>query len=750
MLMKRISTLLFALTAMLTLPLTANAEDYVFDFQNNTLNLPVGEGASFTDGALTAPVTVGEVTLTSVQGDAVYPAIMMKDNKGVISLNVYKNGAIKLSAAEGKAVTKIAATMKSKTFGQMTASTGTTNENVWEGNATEVTFSASALMSIWKLEVTTAAENGETVKPVVVSYDVEAANIAAFNTTEDSKLVKLTLKDARVNGKKDSDYYVEDASGAVVIKGISLTVGTLLNGYIVGTKNTSDVDYVNDPSQALEYQLTATDASTFEATPTTLTGTVMTITDACTQANYGKLVTIENVTITGTGQNKTLTDANGNTMKARDYFAVLPDDYTWPENAKSITGVLIYYMTGWFLMPLSADAIKAAGVQPTSVTFTFDGSLHTVGTKIGDTAGYIYNETFTVDNVQLQLVSGSAQTRIYADANRGTCLTMYKEYATMTFRAPEGYAIQQIDFTAAGSSDIKSFTASSGTINGMTWTGNAEGVRFLNGATPYLANAIVTLAEKTAETVALEGLPYVACDNIAAFNALEAGSYAKVMLNDAEITGISADGISTAWIQDATGGCWIQFTSFMKDLKENNKVNGYVYVVKRFTSGNTQMKETEDTPSSEFTLSPIDGPTVIEGTLAEVNVPANLNKVVKISGASFVATSATEGTLTQGDAEITVKNGTATANQQLHKITDTWVKDETKLDNVTIVAILVAQSNTKNQLLPISMTTTATGIAKVNSDLANGKAAIYNLQGMRQTRLTKGLNIVNGQKVMVK
>ena len=65
--MKRISTLLFALTAMLTLPLTANAEDYVFDFQNNTLNLPVGEGASFTDGALTAPVTVGEVTLTSVQ-----------------------------------------------------------------------------------------------------------------------------------------------------------------------------------------------------------------------------------------------------------------------------------------------------------------------------------------------------------------------------------------------------------------------------------------------------------------------------------------------------------------------------------------------------------------------------------------------------------------------------------------------------------------------------------------------------------
>ena len=113
----------------------------------------------------------------------------------------------------------------------------------------------------------------------------------------------------------------------------------------------------------MEYQLTATDASTFTATETTLEGTVMAMTEAAAQANYGRLITFENVTISGGGQNKTLTDADGHTFKARDYMGTLPTDYTWPVSASKITGVVIYYMTGWFLMPLSADAIVATDAQ---------------------------------------------------------------------------------------------------------------------------------------------------------------------------------------------------------------------------------------------------------------------------------------------------------------------------------------------------------------------------------------------------
>jgi hypothetical protein len=406
-------------------------------------------------------------------------------------------------------------------------------------------------------------------------------------------------------------------------------------------------------------------------------------------------------------------------------------------------------MTGWFIMPISADAIIAAGEQPLSVTFAFDSSLHEVGEKITDPKGYMNNESFLIDGVLLQLVGGSAPSRIYNDANRGVCLTMYKEYATMTFRAPTGYAIEKIEFTAAGASDIKGFTASSGAIDGMTWTGNAEGVRFQNGATPYLASATVSLIAKTDETVALEGIPYVACENIAAFNALENGTYAKVTLTDAEIVGMSADGSSTMWIQDATGGCWMQYTSLIdKYLTEGNKVNGFFYVVKRTASSNPQMKEAEDTPESEFTQEPIGSYTMVEGTLAEVNVAANLNKVVKITDATLEETTAALGTLTQGDASIAVNNGTETANQQMHKIAE-WSKD-TKLEHITIVAILVAKSSTENQLLPITITSDASGIRDINAETMAQQTVIYNMQGIRQSRLTKGLNIVNGRKVIIK
>lgn len=584
------------------------------------------------------------------------------------------------------------------------------------------------------------------------AQDVEAANIAQFNAVEDGKVVKLTLTDARVNASLYNVFYVEDASGATAIKGVNLTVGTKLNGYIVGKKGTEDVDYVNTPSQGLEYSLTVEDPSlsSYTSSAAEMVGTPMTIAEASAQANYGKLVTISDVTITqiGTGYNKQLEDADGKTMRTRDLFGVLPDGYTWPNKASKITGVVLFYMTGWFLIPISQDAIVAEGAQPTSVTFDFTtDALHAVGTNINDKAGWILNDEFLVDNVLLQITAGSAPSRIFKDTNRGNCLSMYKEYATLTFTAPAGYAIVKIDFTYAGTGTLN-FTATPAGLEGNTWTGNAEGVRFLNNATPYLANAVVTLAPKNDATVAFPAINYTECANIAAFNALENGAYAKVMLADAEITGMSADGYSTIWLQDATGGCWMQYTTLIeKYLQEGNKVNGFFYVVKRVTSGNPQMKEAEDTPKSEFTQTPFGEPAIIEGTLAEVNVAANLNKVVKISGANLAETSATAGTLTQGDATIAVNNGTATANQQLHKIAE-WAKD-TNLENIDMVAILVAKSTTENQLLPISITTGGTGIAEVNA--ANAEhVVIYNLQGVRQSRLQKGINIVNGKKVVIK
>lgn len=370
---------------------------------------------------------------------------------------------------------------------------------------------------------------------------------------------------------------------------------------------------------------------------------------------------------------------------------------------------------------LTADQIKQVMEAKSQVLFDFSDPnfRENIGTALNDVNGNIYNETFTVDGTALQITCGAAPTKIYVDANRGQNLVTYKDYTTLTFRAPEGMAITDITFTAAGNSNINSMTASSGTITGMSWTGNAEGVRFSQGATSYMANAIVTLAVKTAETATLPAITYTDCANIAAFNALENGTYAKITLTDAEITGKSADGYTTVFIQDASAGAWIQYTTLNDQLNEKTKVNGTVYTVKRVASGNPQLKEAEDTPNSSVTSTALSEYTMVEGTLAEVNVAANQNKVVKITGASFVATSATAGTLTQGDVTIDVNNGTATANQQLHKIADEWVKDETKMENVTIIAILVAKSASVNQLLPISMEEVAVSTADATFDFQN-------------------------------
>ena len=743
--MKKLFTLLFVfLTA-----LSASAEEITFDFENNNGNWPVGEGANFADGNLTQPLVVDGVSLTGIQGDATQPCRLMQDNSGITALYVYKLGSIKFNAPEGKALTTIAVTMKSGTF-DLTANNGAVADNAWTGNATEVVFNHanSGNRQMLKIVVTIADENGETVKPGAVTYDTEVADIAAFNAIEDGKVAKLTLTNARVNGVKGSNYYVEDATGATVIKGVELTAATALNGYIIGTKAT-DVS-VDMNNVMVEHQLSATDATTFEATTTTLAGTVMTASEAAVQANYGRLITLENVSISGSGKNKTLKDADGNELaiKARDYMGVLPTDYVWPEAASKITGILIYYITGWFLMPISADAIVAAGVQPTEVTFAFNESLHKVGTKLTDPEGFIFNETFTVDNVALQVTAGSAQSAIYADNSRGTCLAMFPMYAMMGITAPEGYAVTKIEFTQAGAGDLN-MTPMVGTVEDHTWTGNADVVYFTmpqKQGTAYLAKATITLAEKNAETVTAQ-IDYTECANIAEFNALEDGTPAKLTLTNAEVIGISANGYGTAWIQDATGGCMAQYTSIIGSLQEKTRINAVFYTIVRKNSGNAQMKEAIHSQDGSIAIEYINEYTTAEGTLAEVNVAANKNKVVKISGATLTMTSATAGTLTQGDATIDVNNGNETANQQLHKI-ENWTKDTT-LENITIVAILTGKSDTVNQLLPISITEGTNGISNVNAADVKG-LQIYNLQGIRLNSVQKGLNIVNGKKVVIK
>lgn len=752
--MKLYSTLILFLTALLVLPLTANAQDAVFDFENNAMGLPVGEGQTFTDGALNSPVTVGEVTLTSVQGEAFYPAIMMKDNNGVVSLNVYKNGAIKLNAAEGKALVKVVATMKgTKVFSQMTASTGAITENTWEGNATEATFSASALMSFLKLEVTIAAKNDETVEPVVETFDLEVDNIGAFRAAEDGKLIRLALNGAQVNTIDDifNFAYVEDATGAIEISGIPLTAGTKLNGYVIGTKSSDNLDF-SDPDFGKEIKLAATTGETFTAEATLLVATPVEVAAIGTAENHGRLMVISDVEIRKEGRFYYAYQGQDK-LQVKDAFSVLPADYQWPENAKSITGLVTFNGARFQIAPLKADDIAGEVAGETTALFDFanNNGQWPLGTSEDTNAGNLEGVALSMNDVALTFVSSPTMpTRYYVNGDRGPQLQLIKG-GQMRVTAKEGYAITAVQVTpnkttnAATGADVVNVNwtvdKGEGTLasDKLSWTGNATSIRFNATGATYVNAIEVTMAPADETTVDPEADTYTSLpESLAEFNALADGTLAILTLKDAVVTA----GMVNEWgfyLQDATAGAHFYCTGM--NYPAGTKLNGKVWVKKSKQTMGSRIAMTEETNGDNLTATDDGTYEPVTGMIAEVNVAANVLKVVKLTGVDVKGTKETEATITDAaGSTLTVNNG---KNNYYPYVYQT---DLTTIDyqNAEVEGILLGG----NKLIPFYITI-ASGIDEINTvDLKD--AVVYNLQGIRQKSMQHGLNIVNGKKIMVK
>ena len=585
-------------------------------------------------------------------------------------------------------------------------------------------------------------------------YDVEVATIAAFNATEDGKVVKLTLTNAQVNANNYGTYYVEDATGATAIKGTALTVGTKLNGYIVGTKGTEDVDYVNTPSQGLEYSLTVSNVSlsSFEATATDLVATEMTIAEAATQANYGRLVTLHDVTITaiGNGRNKELADGEGNTMRTRDIFGVFPENYEWPTSAQKITGLLLFYTNGWYLIPLSTDAIVSGELEiPTVAEFDFlNNNLDLpIGNAENANAGNLGGKSVTHGDVTISFVNSSTMpTRYYFNAGKNQLQVIAG--GQLRFTAAAGSAITKIEIIPVAASNNKwDVDGDVGTLSEdkLTWEGNTTTVRFTATGALYLTNIVVTTEVADAGTITpADNEEYVEVASLAEFNALAKGTLVKLNLTDAVVT----SGMVNDWgyyVQDATAGAHFYCTGL--DFEVNDALNGYVYAKKDFNQPGPRIAMTEKTNAENLTVTHNATYAPIEGTLAEVVKAANNNRVVKLTGVTVKGTAETEAIITSGEETLAISNGKTNYAPYVYQ------EDLTNIDysSATIVGIL--WSNTAGntyKLYPLSITEgSGTGIETVNAANADN-VNIYNLQGVRLNQLQRGLNIVNGRKVMMK
>ena len=217
------------------------------------------------------------------------------ETKNGTELRVY-NGTITVKAAAGKVLNKIEF-VKSDKWGGVTADNGTLDGQTWTGEAETVVFTVETQCRITSISATVSD---------AASAETEVANIAGLKTLSDGTSVKLALNNTKVTvhemGMRGSTIIIEDESGAIslvssmfdpgiadVLPDAFDSAGKVLNGYLYCT-------YVNDGFGTVGISTSdKTAESEIEATQAEIIPTVMTISEACTEANDSRFVEFQNV-----------------------------------------------------------------------------------------------------------------------------------------------------------------------------------------------------------------------------------------------------------------------------------------------------------------------------------------------------------------------------------------------------------------------------------------------------------------------
>lgn len=390
-----------------------------------------------------------------------------------------------------------------------------------------------------------------------------------------------------------------------------------------------------------------------------------------------------------------------------------------------------------------------------NLTYGQNGTVEQV--KAGDLTG----KSITKDNVVLNFVSApTIPTRYFLNGSRGL---QYQSQSGAQLRvtAPSGSAVTKIVFTGNPSVNAKtgvtsyqnSWTANKGggTLTAanqetQTWTGNAESVRLVSG-TSYIDAITVTIEAANNETILRANETpdtYTEVSDLAAFNAAANNALVKLTLNNAIITSgmVNEEGF---YVQDATGGAHFYYTGL--EFEVNDVLNGTIYVKKNNQTLGARIAQTEETSKEGLTITKNGTITPSEGTIAQINIAANKLRVVKLSGVAVKGSSEQEATITDAESSIDIYNG---------KINNFPYVIKESLANIdyakaTVVGILYGSSSTVNKIMPLSITEdSGSGIQNISAAAQADNVVIYNLQGVRMNSLQKGINIINGRKVVIK
>lgn len=234
---------------------------------------------------------------------------------------------------------------------------------------------------------------------------------------------------------------------------------------------------------------------------------------------------------------------------------------------------------------------------------------------------------------------------------------------------------------------------------------------------------------------------------VVAFNAVENGKTVKFYLNNARVNAFNPL-FNLAYVEDETGITELNLKRSGIIVKNGDVLNGYIIGVKEvkdldYSGTNPDLKENllnKNDYTSSLTFTATAGEVVaVEATVAEAAKAGNHGRIMKLSDVTIEKVGRFYYAA-QGENRIQLAD-----EFSLYDYGYEWPS--------TIIGVtgLVTYNGMRWQISPLSTESVVTGISTVSNDRFNqNNAVIYNLQGVRLNSLQRGLNIVNGKKVVIK
>lgn len=687
-----------------------------FDFVMNPWGYTLGYGQNETAeaGNITAPIAQDGATISFDQADASVPARMWSSNGGG-QLRVYKNSTFTITAPEGKVITAIDFNTSK---GTITAEGYSGNQ--WTGSAESVTFTCTVNAQINTILLTLAdntdegegeGEGGETTDPETPVVDVvepviapdtqyHANTVDVTITAEEGLTVYYTIDGT--DPTTESAVYsapitisATDATVEVTVKAIAVDAEGNVSDIVSATYTVNVVKGMEVPEGCVGfdfvmnpwgYTLGYGSGATAEAG--NLTSPI--VQDGVTFSFEGGSTPTRMWSFDGGGQLRVYKEA------------VLT--FTAPEG-KVITSMVFDIKQGTF---------EAGNGSWDAATGTWTGSEESAIVKVAADS--------KTGQVRTILVTLADKPAVVVEAPEITPATgTYLEAQTVTITAGEGYSIF---YTLDGTDPTDASTLYEGPFTVSETT---------------TIKAIATNDDDVASTVTTSVITILPVyTSIADMLAVISSTKAAVAYKFENLLVQGVKG-SNVFVHDGTNAFLIY--SYGSGLKAGDKISGTV-TGNLYTYNNLpELALTGDKFANVTVVSEGNDVVPATKTIADLTT-ATINEYVRLGGLTYVETSGSNFTFTDGTNSISIYeksllSGVTFSTEEVYTIT-AFVGVYGETIQLTILSA--------DDVVGVP-----TAINGIEIEDADAPKVIYTISGQRVSEITKGgIYIINGKKVLVK